>query len=83
MNGLPKLKSLTISNNINSLPSFFLSGVLDSLKEIHIKNKSTEFSVKKDTFAIPETVKFYVTSEHIKMFLNQIYLLVMISLLKK
>ena len=66
MNGLPKLKSLTIGNNINSLPSFFLSGVLDSLKEIHIKNKSTEFSVKKDTFAIPETVKFYVTSEHIK-----------------
>lgn len=63
---LPKLKSLTIGNNINSLPSFFLSGVLDSLKEIHIKNKSTEFSVKKDTFAIPETVKFYVTSEHIK-----------------
>ncbi|HHK7866626.1 TPA: choline-binding protein PcpA, partial [Streptococcus pneumoniae] len=53
MNGLPKLKSLTIGNNINSLPSFFLSGVLDSLKEIHIKNKSTEFSVKKDTFAIP------------------------------
>lgn len=47
MNGLPKLKSLTIGNNINSLPSFFLSGVLDSLKEIHIKNKSTEFSVKK------------------------------------
>ena len=66
MNGLPKLKSLTIGNNINSLPSFFLSGSLDSLKEIHIKNKSTEFSVKKDTFAIPETVKFYVTSEHIK-----------------
>ncbi|VQZ94528.1 choline binding protein PcpA [Streptococcus pneumoniae] len=66
MNGLPKLKSLTIGNNINSLSSFFLSGVLDSLKEIHIKNKSTEFSVKKDTFAIPETVKFYVTSEHIK-----------------
>ena len=66
MNGLPKLKRLTIGNNINSLPSFFLSGSLDSLKEIHIKNKSTEFSVKKDTFAIPETVKFYVTSEHIK-----------------
>ena len=66
MNGLPKLKRLTIGNNINSLPSFFLGGSLDSLKEIHIKNKSTEFSVKKDTFAIPETVKFYVTSEHIK-----------------
>ena len=66
MNGLPKLKRLTIGNNINSLPSFFLSGSLDSLREIHIKNKSTEFSVKKDTFAIPETVKFYVTSEHIK-----------------
>ena len=66
MSGLPKLKRLTIGNNINSLPSFFLSGSLDSLKEIHIKNKSTEFSVKKDTFAIPETVKFYVTSEHIK-----------------
>ncbi|APJ31435.1 choline binding protein PcpA [Streptococcus pneumoniae] len=65
MNGLPKFLTLS-GNNINSLPSFFLSGVLDSLKEIHIKNKSTEFSVKKDTFAIPETVKFYVTSEHIK-----------------
>ena len=70
MNGLPKLKSLTIGNNINSLPSFFLSGRLDSLKEIHIKNKSTKFSVKKDTFAIPETVKFYVTSEHIKEILK-------------
>ncbi|KXU01362.1 Cell surface protein [Streptococcus constellatus] len=70
MNGLPKLRSLTIGKNIHSLPSAFLTGKLDSLKEVRINSENSAFSMQKDTFEVPAETKFIVKTDAIKEILK-------------
>ncbi|MBF0779650.1 MULTISPECIES: leucine-rich repeat protein [unclassified Granulicatella] len=66
VSGLPKLEKVTLGDNVHTLPSQFLSGALDNLREVHINYTGDNFSIQKDSFDVPNAVVFKVKTPAIK-----------------
>ncbi|MET3557026.1 LPXTG-motif cell wall-anchored protein [Streptococcus rupicaprae] len=64
-NGLPKLEKITFGKGVTHLPANFLSGNLDSLKEIHFLTDSSDWKVEAKSLAIPAETIIYVQEQSI------------------
>ncbi|MGT2910545.1 G5 domain-containing protein [Streptococcus cameli] len=64
-NGLPKLEKITFGKGVTHLPANFLSGNLDSLKEVHFLTDSSDWKVEAKSLAIPAETVVYVQKQSI------------------